>query len=46
MMKKEKIVVRILAAVVFLELMRYGVAVKVVGVAVIGYWGYGWWKER
>lgn len=46
MRKKEKVVVGILAAVVFLELMRYGVAVKVVGVVVIGYWGYEWWKER
>ena len=46
MRKKEKIAAAILVTAVFLELVKYGVAVKLVGIAVIGYWGYEWWKRR
>nr|WP_302142622.1 hypothetical protein [uncultured Schaedlerella sp.] len=46
MRKKEKIVAAILVTAVFLELVKYGVAVKIMGIAVIGYWGYEWWKRR
>lgn len=46
MRKKEKIAAAILVTAVFLEFVKYGVAVKIVGIVVIGYWGYEWWKRR
>jgi len=46
MRKKEKVFLAALAVFVFLELMNYGLAGKVVAFGFIGYHIYRCWKQR
>jgi len=44
--KKEKTVLVIIVVIIFLELMKYGLAVKVVAFGFLGYQIYKYWRNR
>lgn len=44
--KKEKFVIAIVFVLIFLELMKYEIAVKVVILGLVGYQVYTRWKRR